>query len=103
MKKITLLLFLVIPFFVHAQQELDEKIIGGHNFMEISITERSLTVYYKCETEGLFILNKEDKKHKFESFASILDYFEQRGWDFFMHHPSYNPEFGKVKWIMRRR
>ena len=44
MKKITLLFFMAIPFFMNAQQELDEKIVGGHNFIEIQMANRTLSL-----------------------------------------------------------
>ena len=110
MKKIIFFTFFFTPLFLSAQQELNEKIIGGCNFIEVEITDRtlrlkgkSLSVLYRCKSEGLHILNEENKKFRFESYAQILDYFEKRGWDFFMHSPEFVPDTVKTIWIMRRR
>lgn len=110
MKKTLFAIFLLLPFFSSAQQELDTLITSGHNFIEVLISgatvsfkRKTLKVFYKCKTAGGFVLNEEDEKYKFESYAEILDYFEQRGWDFFMNYPEYVPENIRTVWIMRRR
>ena len=68
--------------------------------MQLSNTS---SVLYKSKTEGLHILNKENEKYEFESYAEVLDYFEKLGWDFFLHYPEPGADSSKVIWIMRRR
>lgn len=110
MKKIILFSLLLLPFTATAQQEMDTTITNGHNFIEVlisggsySLKKKNLKVFYKCKIEGNFILNSEHEKYKFESYAEILDYFEMRGWDYFMPYPEFVSDPMRAIWIMRRR
>jgi len=110
MKKTLLIPFLFFSFFFSAQQELDTLITSGHNFMEVLISnatigfkKRTYKVFYKCKTVGGYVLNNDNEGYRFDSYAEILDYYEQRGWDFFMHYPDDFPSTYNAIWIMRRR
>ena len=89
---------------------INEKIIGECNFIEIEIKDRTLrlkgkplSVLYRCKTGGMYVLDEENERYKFESYAESLDLFEQKGWDFFMRYPEYVTESTKAVWILRRR